>query len=1270
MDKINWANYNHEDFTIFCNALLTFEFGKKYQPFSASGKDGGIDGLFSGSYLDLQGNWRFQYKFRQGSRIENYRGLKSKVKSELSDLNDENYYVLLTNIELLPQEFSDLKQTFDEELNHLKKKCTCLIWDGAKLYNLYLQHPLLRLWLQDGFNTAQLQDYRNVFKLNLEKNDFSPGSLNNLFVARDVDLQSLSQFLNGDQPMLIITGEAGIGKTRLVLEFFKTKIDSLDDWSALVLLNRNIDFDKLNRSLLGGRNYIVFIDDAHNYQPEVISDIRSLCIGAKNKIKLVLTARNLDAFKSLTLLKEYDKASLPAIKLGPLTRADTERLFLSYINSGYYFNLISNLIEISYGKPILIVAILNAIQKGLSIPMIRKNDFVKEYVGNYFERYYNLVTEKTGWSLIKIKHFLQQIVLIEPFNYNDNEVVKKLADLHKVDTNEASLALKLLVENNFVDGRYEQCIKPDYYSDILLSQINREEVANYIGDFVQFLDNIIINLSSVDEVGDPNGKFLEEILNVYSLLIKDTSQIEIVNRVLTTVNNIVGFKPDVAKNTILIYLEALSNEQHIIYKDYKENYVNHNLFNYSTLTKIVQMLSFLATLPEYYDFSFRKVLRLYNLTYENKIANVYAFSRKDVIEEFNFLRQQFFLKEFNNRLNTFTSKELSFGLVVLKSWLNLEFTITDISATDQMSLNITTYYLPSSRAVKKLRRNITDTLTILYTLENEDTFKIEVLKCLLDIPRSILSTQRNSNPYHNNDEIKIVLNFLEKNAHEFNLLEKNEIKEKLFWFQQWGIAIEFLPFIKAVDAKLKPRNLTEKLSQLFSRSEIGIMQRHDKEETIRKNCDDLIIEYDIEEIVESIIQYLMPQQYSSYYFNLFLDRLIEKYPTYAKKLYYKMYETSPSIFNLYAGSILSGAYYIFKDHDFYWSEIKALQKLNSSDVDNILLSIYGRRVPGFTDICENDIDVILNVFNKKNNDNNYNLASGLQSLIAAGYTQSYEVCIDFLKRARQKEAEMFFIWLSDNKTANPSLITNLVLNHTHRFNLTYELEKCVNLALCFIGIRPVFDYFTQRYEYKKNIVVSQKTLIGYDFVPHGEHSHLFDNCKDYKIEMFKMALEWYLTLDGKGGHLFYAKNMLEYLRPSNAITLEIMPWYLYHIRSNKEMGIGVDRIIDTLTIFHIKDDHLLDIVIEAYTIANDISESNTDLYQSIRQECYFAITISGVKSGIAGQPFQVDIDLQNLLRLKISNLPEYMPATKFLKDVLKTVDADIDRSSDRTNLTW
>ena len=298
------------------------------------------------------------------------------------------------------------------------------------------------------------------------------------------------------------------------------------------------------------------------------------------------------------------------------------------------------------------------------------------------------------------------------------------------------------------------------------------------------------------------------------------------------------------------------------------------------------------------------------------------------------------------------------------------------------------------------------------------------------------------------------------------------------------------------------------------------------------------------------------------------------------------------------------------------------------------------------------------------------LSMAIQLLFAAKYAQALETCQRFLARAEQRQSEMFFIRLSDNNTVTSDQMADLILNHTIRYYLTYEIERCLNRVLKEQGVEVVFDYFLKRYAYKNNIVTTQRTLSGYEFVPSGDHSHLFDQAKEMKLPMYKKAVEWYLDTDGDGGHLFYAKNMLEYLQPSQSIDRLLFDYYQAEINKYAGDGTRLERLLESISIFHQKDEMLVQLIADAFDIVNDFQEVSEEQYKRLRYQCYAALTTMGVKSGAAGQPFQVDLDLKNLLESFMQRLSDSAPVKQFLKEVLKSVNADIDRGFDRENLTW
>jgi hypothetical protein len=225
MQSIKWSDYTGETFQIFCNALLSFEISKKFIPFSAPGKDRGIDGTYVGSYDGITGKWRFQDKYHQPSTPVS--ALTQDIKNEMEKVQDEDNFIMLTSLKVSSTKRDKLIQEGKEALKRLGKREIYIdVWDEAKIFTLYLRFPILKYWLEEGFTNFQLVKYTEAFREPLSSGLDSLYTFNNAFISRTRELEQLHQFLNDPEKRVAsISGEAGVGKTRLAIEFFQRYID-------------------------------------------------------------------------------------------------------------------------------------------------------------------------------------------------------------------------------------------------------------------------------------------------------------------------------------------------------------------------------------------------------------------------------------------------------------------------------------------------------------------------------------------------------------------------------------------------------------------------------------------------------------------------------------------------------------------------------------------------------------------------------------------------------------------------------------------------------------------------------------------------------------------------------------------------------------------------------------------------------------------------------------------------------------------------------------
>ena len=1279
MELINWNNFTPDSFTQFCNALLIAEVGKDINVFSAPGKDGGIDASFTGEYQNRQGSWRFQYKFHKVLRKQGFYSLKQEVASETEKLKCEDFFVLITNVELLPQENKQLEDIFEKQKAEISPNTTFIIWDGAKLQSLLIGYPLISYWLDEGFETAQLQDYNLFFRRGLESENFEPNTLSNIFIGREKVFNELFAFLSSYKSTIIVQGEAGIGKTRLLIEFFRMLDEKGSGWTILVLANKNVDFDRIKKAMSDLRKYIVMVDDAHSYDARDISDLLRISESSQGNIKLFLTARSLDAPGSLQHIKEYEQQNLAKISLTTLDRAETQAALEPYIKGSSYFHHVGDLIQITYGRPILIVAVLRAINERTRIEKIKQTDFLKTYVHNYFDGFLRELQQLTGISKLRSQRLLQNIALIEPFSYEDQKIISTLANIHKLHHTEITSALNLLKNHSYVSGRYEQSIRPDYYSDIILQEINVADASDYVMDFGSQLDNIVVNLSSVDEIRTDKSALLDDILKTYVGWIEQIDngeeytierKIHIIGRILNTIGRITFVKPKIAKQAVDNYVASLTNPSHPVSQELTSNSQTGFHASDNLLNKVSIILARLFLNPDYFGYVYETSFRLFEKGGEKNIVPIFSYGKRDILEQYALTRQRYIVSRLSAEADRMTSSGYKFTREILKSMLNLEFTVTENSAVARDSLTITTFRLPSSDNVKDLRILIANLLMKFYDLPQFLTDRLETLKLILDIPRGIFATEKNNRPYQNDNEIRVALDFLENRGSDFTLMEQRETLDKLFWFTKWDTKGKFSQEIKKIKVRLKPKDLSERLSQLFSSNQVSLLRTPDIHGYISEQCDSIAASSSEDELAAAMQKFLEPQPYPPHFFWEFLRHLEIRYISHAVRFHDLLFDSKSPLYYQYASSILSALRFSGNGDDLYWNRIRNILSLDTWQADNVVLLSYGARVPGTSILEGRDIDVIVDIYNKNRVENNFALASGLQSIIAAGDDRTYEILGGYLDRAGQKDAEMFFIWLTDNKTASAELVRFLTLEKTVRFYLSYEIERGLAFVLEHFGIQTVFEYLEKRFDFKRNEVQATRSLLGYEFLPDGEYSQLFEQFPEKKTELFRLALDWFLSTDVDRAHLFYGKDMLVYLQPGQSINDDTYTLYLDIINKVGEDLIALEKIADTLSIFHIKDSRLVELIAKIYSLALKVRTQNQETFENLYYALHHAITAVGVKSGQAGLPFQVDLDLRDLLTRELGQLSEFDETRHLLKEALANIENDINRNLDRDNETW
>ena len=1266
MFNLPWQSFDFASFQRFCNSLLWLEIGDAFTPFDAPGRDGGIDGLFNGTYKRKKGPWRFQYKFHNTARKTAVSTLKAELKAELAKLNREKQFVVLTNVSLLPAERQELENIVKTELTALELASTTFqLWDGATLSQLFLKHPLLKLWMEEGYSTASLVPYKIKFNRQLTASPLAIDTLCNFFVSRGDDLKQLHGLLNDSaKHSAILKGEAGIGKTRLAIEFLSEASNGKPGWRCLCLNNYVYNLDKIRFALGGGGNYVVLVDDAHNLTTQQLGDLYTLA-GPHNDgtVKIVFTVRSLFTTDAFYLIKPLERQHTLTIMLDKLSKEEAKKAFEAHLNHEYLSQFIEQLVLISRGRPILIVGILNAAEKRQNIATIKSHEGFAAYVLEYFDSLLKTVGQTTGTSNLKMKQLLGLVCLLEPLTYSDSKTIKAITQQEDVSEELVQHFFEELRKLNFSAGIYQQSIKPDYYSDIFLkSIINAVWLEKKISQYPDFRANILTNVASLDEIESSDSliqpRILDNYLHTYVNEMDSVQSTADFKERLHVIHSITFQQPLVAKSAVLHFIAALQNKQHCFYKNFIEGREPSSLHHNTEFNLVKAILTELLFQIEYYDFVFDSMLELYRLTKDKTLSEIFSYQHPVYLHQSSIQVQKFFVKRAEALSSDKEPEILHFIIEGLRNLLKLSFTATKWGILKRDTIQIFTYYLPQVPLIEQHRLKILDVAKQFYQRSTGEGIKLEALKTILDVPRETSYNKRNGNSYKSDKEVEFILTFLEQEAKTFSLSCQKEIKDELYWYKRQRVDKKFHGRIGIIDRLLEPKNLSQRLAFLFSSLEHDM---EDRSNNTRNQIDKLLQEYSGVTIADALcelftvpdIAFLYPQT---------VQQLTVNHPDKAFEAYNKLKVAHRAVLLSY-GSYFLRSLRIHNDNENYWKEVGYWLKDDSPETINVVLHTYNIYVASKVSWDSDDCKLIERLCAKKLKEIEFNAAHALPVLYLVKGEESEATLTDFLGHCQQVNAEHLFRLLFHEFESN-TFLTTLFLKNSIRFALSHFMEHDLVKIGNHVSVEQIFDYFLQRLEHQLSLPSEERLY--YNFVPVGGHPYFIHHLEvEKRYALFELALSWFTNQKGDWWEKHYGENLVEFLMPSHDVDEKLTALYrkVYeHCKTNPK---GVLRLAETLSTFHNKSQELFAILSYLITDAAVLHESNKGFLAQLRMELKIVITSAGCKSGTPGQPFPFDLRLKKLLEEAMPAYESHSDMKSMLSSALRETEATIARDTER-----
>ncbi|TXE06110.1 hypothetical protein FUA26_14105 [Seonamhaeicola algicola] len=435
---------NSDKYANLCRLYLSYRYNNVIPTGFVLGKEKSKKGT-PDNFIPIEDYYIFNEVTTQKER------LKSKLKKDIEhcfkqeDIPKQKIVkiILMCNSEVSASLFNELSEYKNTFQNSTKLE----VIDLADFSNhIHRDYPSIARELNIPIDTGQILEVKSFIN-QYEKSKFAT-TLSNDFFNRKEDLDDGIQYLK-DSDILLISGIAGIGKTKFSLELSKRFKDEFPEFHLKYIINNGcLDiWEDLKVQLIKDRNYLIVLDDANKLKANlelILNFIKNE--ERKGKIKLILTVRNyvkeyvqqfLKHYKHIEL-KEFEKSELAQILQSP-----------DFKITNYY---VDRIYSISKGNPrIAIMAAIAGINKEIE-KLNNASEIYEEYfssVKDNIETFGNENLLKTAGiiSLFRVIDFDNESTINEIeeyFEISKNELIENLRALYKLEiTNEFKNAYKI-----------------------------------------------------------------------------------------------------------------------------------------------------------------------------------------------------------------------------------------------------------------------------------------------------------------------------------------------------------------------------------------------------------------------------------------------------------------------------------------------------------------------------------------------------------------------------------------------------------------------------------------------------------------------------------------------------------------------------------------------------------------------------------------------------------------------------------------------------------
>ncbi|KPQ43821.1 MAG: Archaeal ATPase [Candidatus Methanoperedens nitroreducens] len=330
------------------------------------------------------------------------------------------------------------------------------------------------------------------------------------FIDRHKEINVIKKFMDGEEKIMVIIGDGGVGKTRLIIEFAKQmKEDS--DWN-IYFINPELSIDRLPSN----EKILLILDESTRYNDRsklIVSVIGSI----SGDIKLILIDRPIFQISIVNFLSEKN-ISTKFYEIGKGNISGFLKEHCNWIDDNVAKNISDKCrnsfdFAIVYAEYYKEKSLIGDLEKILSWKVAK---YIKD------------IKDRSSQDIADIKSTIQLFSLITPVSWEDVEHISKLRlinkeclekVLHLTNENESNIL-------NFSYGKNKYEIKPDILADYLrLEFMENKNFVRIMRCLIPYMAyRIFYNISvlkkfeylfSWDEISENDNLKLKDFLRSY-----------------------------------------------------------------------------------------------------------------------------------------------------------------------------------------------------------------------------------------------------------------------------------------------------------------------------------------------------------------------------------------------------------------------------------------------------------------------------------------------------------------------------------------------------------------------------------------------------------------------------------------------------------------------------------------------------------------------------------------------------------------------------------